>query len=182
MNSYSHVFIADAGSGSALDSIQKAIRSSDFPRKFLPRARNLQKRILSLDRALEGLSERARAKLLAKSAKGFYREEDTSTKNLAWVAQGLSNTLRELTLAEKQVPGQAFEIRGLIKETQLLHYEADILYHEVREYLEGLHPLDWAKGVYEDLTKDIPSFSGAGFGGRPAVVASRWQAKKASRR
>jgi hypothetical protein len=181
MNPYSHVFLADAGSNVALEAIQKVIRSSDFPRKFLPRARNLQKRILYLDRALEGLSERARDKLRSKSAR-YYELTSDASKNLAWVIQGLSNALRELTLAEKQAPGQTFEIRDLIKETQLLHYEANTLFEEVQEYLEGFHPLDWAEEVYGDLTKNFPSFSGVGLGGRPAVVASRWQAKKASPR
>jgi hypothetical protein len=164
MNPYAHVFLAEAGSNAARDFLLQALRSPDFPRKFRSRAQSLHKRVVSLDSTLERLSERARAALRVKSARGNNADP---VQNLSWAIVGLDNALSELKLVAKQDPSQA----SLVREAQLLHYELESLLSEVREYLESLHPLDWAGEAYEDFTKNLPSFPSFSFG-RPALVAS----------
>lgn len=163
MNSQAHIFMAESGTNAARDFLLRALRSPELPRKFLSRAQRLYQKVASFDAILKGASEKARATLGVKSASEKF---ESPTQILGWALAGLENAFSELKLGAKKDPSQA----PLMREAQRLQQEAKSLYSDVLEYVESLHPLDWAGEVYEDLTKNLPSLTSFR---RPALVASR---------
>ena len=161
-----NIFTAEAGSQSAIQFLEEALTSPDFPRKFRPRGESLLRRVRSFDADLDILAEVARSKMAENKTSRQSRLDPASS--LSWAAQGLGNAAADLRALVRTNPDT---ISPLLKTSELLLAELRDFAGEVQEYLSSLHPIDWLEETYGDLVE--------GLRGRPALVASRWASRNA---